>query len=270
MSIFHPVPRGSQMLCEMSDFTRFPLPEYVKLLPRKARRQWMEDNGVRRVVPDQHVRLPERLASAMGMGSLPSVRAAYSMFEMMQPFMIADAPAITTGSSTKTALTQDLIFTLNANTFAFPGKRLWFHAVGVSTNVVTTPGTWTFTLNWGGSAGTVLATTGAIAPWPVVNTNTLWVADFYLTARATGALTSSLTLTAYGQVTSPSWLATVTQLTNAGQLMYAPPNSATPGTALADVTGLDQTVNKALTLAVINATTTGSIACRDAFIVAMN
>jgi len=225
------------------DSNRILLPEHIRALPTKQRKAWMAEHGI-----------------------VPAIEGgAYSMFEMMQPFMVADAVAVT--AAAKTALTNDLIFTLPANVFAFPGKALWFHAVGVLTTTAT-PGTYTFTLNWGGAAGTVLATTGAIAPSAVINTNTLWFCDFYLKARATGALTTSLTLTAYGLVESPSWLVPTTQAI-AG-VNYAPPNTATPGTALADVTGLDQTVAKALTLAVTPSVTTGSIACRDAWVVALN
>lgn len=233
------------MLCALDDGTRFPLPEYVRRMSRRDRRQWMRDNNVVPVIEG----------------------GAYSMYEMMQPFMVADGVAVTAAS--KTALTPDLIFTLPANIFAFPGKALHFHAVGIVTTTAT-PGTYTFTLNWGGSGGTVLATTGAIAPWSVINTNTMWYADFWLKARAVGSTTTSLTLTCYGQVQSPTWLATTVQSTNSEQLQYAPPNSATPGTALADVTSLDQTVAKALTLAVTPSVATGSITCRDAWVVAQN
>lgn len=259
-------PSAGKVLCAVDDFGKFPLPEYVRLMPRKLRQQWMEEHHVRRVV-EGDTRLPDRLAMALGMREMPRIHAAYSLFEMMQPFMIVDAPAVT--AAAKNPLTQDTIFTLPANVFPFNGKTLWFHAAGVLTTTAT-PGTYTFTLNWGGSSGTVLATTGAIVPWAVVNTNTLWYCDFWLKARAVGGLTSSLTLTAYGQVQSPSFQVTTTQSTNSGQLQFAPPNSATPGTALADITGLDQTVAKALTLAVTPTVTTGSIACRDAWVVAYN
>lgn len=233
------------MLASLDDGKRFTLPEYVRQMSRGERKEWMRVN---RVVP------------AIDGG-------AYSMFEMMQPFMIADAPAVTAAANT--ALTQDLLFTLPANIFAFPGKTLWMHASGVLTTTAT-PGTYTFSLNWGGVAGTVIATTGALAPWAVVNTNTLWYADFWIKARATGGLTTSLTVSCHGQVQSPTWTNTVTQLTTRTALEYAPSNSATPGTAFADIASLDQTVAKALTLAVTPSVATGSIACRDAFVVAMN
>jgi hypothetical protein len=193
------------------------------------------------------------------------LRAFYSMFEMMQPFMDQDAPAVTAAANT--ALTQDTIFTVPANTFSVPGKALWLHAVGVLTTTAT-PGTYTFILKWGGVGGVTLATTGAIAPAAVVNTNTLWFADFYLKARATGATATALTLTAYGVVESPTWLVATTQALSG--VNYAPPNTGTPGTALADITGLDGTIAKALTLTVTPSVATGSIALRDGWIVALN
>jgi hypothetical protein len=170
-------------------------------------------------------------------------------------------------AASNTALTQDTLMTLPANFFAFPGKILWMRAVGILTTTGT-PGTYTFILKWGGASGTQLATTGAISPAAVTNTNTLWFADFYVKARATGGLTTSLTVTAYGVVSSPTFLVATTQAI-AG-VNYAPPNTGTPGTALADVASLDGTIAKALTLTVTPTVTTGSIAVRDAFIVALN
>jgi hypothetical protein len=237
-------PGYGQLLCAVDDYRRFPLPEYVKRMGRSERRRWMSDNNV-----------------------VPAISgAAYSMFEMMQPWMVADAVAVTTPAS-KTALTNDLIFTLPANIFSFPGKALWFHAVGVLTTS-STPGTYVISLNWHGSAGTVLAATSPVTPAAVTNTNTLWYCDFYLKARATGALTTSLTLTAYGSFWSPTLIVPTTQALYGAN--FAPSNIATPGVALADVTGLDQTIAQALTLSATPTVTTGSMACRDAWVVALN
>ncbi len=254
------------MLCQLDDGTRFTLPEYVRLLPRKARKQWMAEHNVHRVSEDRSPRLPESIATALGMGALPQISSFYSMFEMFQPFMVTDAVAVTAAANT--ALTQDVIFGLPPNVFATPGKMLWFHGVGIQSNVVTTPGTYTFILKWGGASGTALATTGAITPAAVVATNTLWYCDFYLKARATGALTTSLTLTAYGAVWMASEVVPTTQALWGAR--YAPPNTGTPGTALADISSLDQTISKALTLTVTPSVATGSITLRDAFIVSMN
>jgi hypothetical protein len=226
----------------------FPMPEYVALMSPAERQTWMRANNV-----------------------VPSIQGgAYSMFEMMQPFQMSAAGSTFTAvtAASKTALTPDTLMTVPANIFSFVGKRLWCHYAGVETNVITTPGTYTFTLNWGGSAGTVLQTTGAIAPSAVVNTNTLWYADFYIVCRATGGLTTSLTLNCHGVVWSPSWLVPTTQAIYG--VNFAPPNTGTPGTALADVASLNGTTSQALTLAVTPTVTTGSIALVDGWIVSMN
>jgi hypothetical protein len=257
MGYFPSSPTG-KMLCSMTADTdgriHFPMPEYVRLMTPRQRAKWMRDNNVAPVVQG----------------------GAYSMFEMMQPFAVSPAgstfTAVTTPAS-KTALSTDLLNTLPANIFSFVGKRLWCHYVGIISMAATT-GTFLFTLNWGGSGGTVLATTGAISGYAVTSTNTLWYADFWIVARAVivAGITSTtgLTLHTHGQVQSPSWLNTTTQSTNATQLQYAPPNSATPGTALADVTGLNQTIAQALTLSVTPSLTTASTALVDSWIVAMN
>jgi hypothetical protein len=220
------------------DANRILLPEHIRAMPSKQRKKWMDEHGI-----------------------VPAVEGgAYSMFEMMQPFQQADGVAVT--AAAETVLTQDTILTLPANFFSFVGKVAWFHVAGKESNVVTTPGTLTFRLRYNAIGGTILVASGAIIPDPVAVTDNLWTCDLYVKALAVGQLTTALTLLAYGRV----------DLANADASLASDKAKFLPagGTSVANVTGLDGTVAKALTLTVTPTVATGSITVRDAWIVAMN
>src|SRR4029077_15699089 len=155
----------------------FPLPEYVRLMSRKDRREWMRENNVAPIIQG----------------------GAYSMCEMFQPFMQANGSTLTGGTSLA-AISLDTLFTVPANVFSFVGKTLWLRASGIITNVVTTPGTVIFGVYWGGTAGTLLRASGAITPTTVAQTSAMWDLDFYMKARPVGGTTTALTLNCYGQV----------------------------------------------------------------------
>jgi hypothetical protein len=231
-----------------------------------------EDNGIRHVVMPEHVRKMNRKARSRWMddkGFVPSVGGgAYSMFEMMQPFSSTDDVSVT--AAAETALTNDEYLTLPANFFSFPGKCMWFRAMGKQSNVVTTPGTYTFRTRYstpvagGGVAGTVLQLSGAMTPNPVAVTDNLWYMDFWIKAVAVGKLTTSLSLLSWGNV----WMANEINPSTVAlwQARFMPPG----GTALANVTGLDGTIAKAITATTTPTVATGSITVRDAWIVALN
>lgn len=222
------------------DSGRVRVPDHVMAMPRRQRDRWLKEQGL----------------------VLPIAGGSWAYFEMMHPYQQTDGTAVTAAS--QTALTNDTILTLPANFFDFPGKKAWFHAMGKQSNVVTTPGTYLFRLFYGGTGGTALVATAAITPNPVAVTDNLWYADFWVRATATGLTTSSLTLTSWGVVYMAN---EIVPTTNAlWQARYAPPGA----TALADVTSLDPTTAKALTLAVTPTVATGSITCRDAWIAALN
>ena len=196
-------------------------------------------------------------------GIVPAIEgAAYSMFEMMQPFANADAPTVT--AAAETILSQATILTLPANFFSFPGKTLWLHGMGKQSNVITTPGTYTFRLRYGtGVVGdTLIVASGAITPNPVAVTDNLWVIDLYLKALTTGPLATSLTLLSHGEVQMANTNAAMASI----QASYLPAG----GTSLANVASLDGTIAKTLTLTVTPTVTTGAITLRDVWVVAMN
>lgn len=224
------------------DGNRVLLPLHVREMSSKDRRKWMRDNGILPVI---------------GGGT------SYGMFEMARPFMSGDAPAVT--AAAKTALTQDTIFTLPANYFDQIGKKLWFRAMGKYSNVITTPGTYLFTLSWGGSAGTTLVVSGAITPEAAAaRTDNLWYVDCWVVCIAYGQLATSLTLMAYGKVEMAGSVVPTTQALWIAP--YMPPGQS----AVANVANLDGTVAKALTLSVTPTVATGSMTCREAWLTGPN
>lgn len=98
---------------------------------------------------------------------------------------IADGAQIA-ATTTETIIAPDFTFSANDNRVyqgASFNVRAWFDV----SNVVTTPGTLTLRLRWGGVAGTVLATTGAIAMSTTARANYSGCLDADLTFRAIGS-----------------------------------------------------------------------------------
>ncbi len=235
-------PFDRDVVCGYSlDSGRVRVPDHVLNMPHQERDRWLRENNL--VLP-------------VGGGS-------WAYFEMMHPYQSSDGQAVTAAS--QNPLTNDAILTLPANFFDFAGKKLWFRAMGKQSNVVTTPGTYLFRLFWNGTGGTALVATGAITPNPVAVTDNLWYADFWVRATTlVSTSTTGMTLTAWGVVYMAN---EIVPTTNAlWQARYAPPG----GTALADVASLNPQSGNALTLAVTPSVATGSITCRDAWIVALN
>ncbi len=63
--------------------------------------------------------------------------------------------------------------------------RIW--AYGVMSNVITTPGTLTLRVRWGGVAGTVLLASSALGLDTTARTNSLWAMQAYITCRTDGS-----------------------------------------------------------------------------------
>lgn len=253
------------------DANRILLPEHVRAMSWADQVDWARERGMK---PTKETAAMHRSRTFMEQAReiLDTVKrrhpgaeglmAAYSMFEMMQPFAVNDAVAVT--AAAETILSQATILTLPANFFAFPGKALWIHGVCKQSNVITTPGTYTFRLRFGtGVVGdTLIVASGAIVPDPVAVTDNLVVIDIWMKALLTGPLATSLTLLAHGIVQMANQDASLAS----DKAKYMPAG----GTSLANVTGLDGTVAKTLTLTVAPSVATGSITLRDVHVVAMN
>lgn len=98
---------------------------------------------------------------------------------------VADGTQIL-NSTSETIIAPDFTFSANDNR-VYQGAafniRCWFEV----SNVVTTPGTLTLRVRWGGVAGTLLATTGAIALDTTARTSYTGSLDADLVVRSIGA-----------------------------------------------------------------------------------
>lgn len=97
--------------------------------------------------------------------------------------IIADGTQIS-NSTTETITTPD--FNIPAY-YMFPGRTLRIWNFGVMSNVVTTPGTLTMRLRWGGVAGTILLASAAQGLDTTARTNSLWASLMYVTCRTAGS-----------------------------------------------------------------------------------
>lgn len=98
---------------------------------------------------------------------------------------IADGTQIL-NSTSETIICPDFTFSANDNRLyqgAAFNIRAWFDV----SNVVTTPGTLTLRVRWGGVAGTVLASTGAVSLSTTARSNYSGSIDADLTVRSIGA-----------------------------------------------------------------------------------
>lgn len=71
--------------------------------------------------------------------------------------------------------------------YMVPGRTLEVIASGVMSNVVTTPGTLTFRIRWGGVAGTLLCATAALALDTTARTNSAWRLVAEIVCRSAGS-----------------------------------------------------------------------------------
>jgi hypothetical protein len=105
----------------------------------------------------------------------------------------------TSNGATNTSGAEAIAFpnvTIPAN-FMQDGRILRLTAMGKYSNVVTTPGSITFKIRWGGVAGTVLCTTSAIALNTTAQTDLMWRMEAEIVTRANG---SSGSLLAMGRI----------------------------------------------------------------------
>lgn len=163
---------------------------------------------------------------------------------------IADGTAVT-AAATETILVPD--FSLPAN-YLSPGRTLKYTLFGRMSSAITTPGTFTWKLRWGGVGGVQLCSSGAIAPdTTAAATNVAWTAEFYVVCRTVG---TSGTAMAWGRMAVNDITATTTGLSNQ---MFAFPDAAATAT-------IDTTAIKALSPTITNSLGTGSVQCHHALL----
>jgi len=171
-------------------------------------------------------------------GSLGPRASGYSYEELLSPERVVCADGVQVLNTTaETIMCPDFTFAGDAikrgNVFKY---TLFFD---IST-VITTPGTITFRLRWGGVAGTALCTSGAIAPDPTAAaTNVSGMIQYYIVVRSDGAAGSMFAMGRMDVADLDD--ATVTTLKNNLDMTMI------PASAPAAVGSLDTTTSKALT-----------------------
>lgn len=71
--------------------------------------------------------------------------------------------------------------------YMVPGRTLRVLAYGVMSNVITTPGTLTMRVRWGGVAGTVLLASAAQGLDTTARTNSAWMLEAWIACRTAGS-----------------------------------------------------------------------------------
>lgn len=137
---------------------------------------------------------------------------------------------------TETVMVPD--FLLNAN-YLTVGKTLKYTVYFDISTVITTPGTITLALRWGGVSGVVLCTSGAYAPDPTAaSTAVSGMVEFLVTGRSEG--TAGTAFAMGNMVLNDYDDATVTTITgNLNMIMIPPTGPAVSG-------AIDTTTQKAL------------------------
>jgi len=137
------------------------------------------------IAPPEHVqRWLDLAAASPGKGSPTASSVGWrDVLTPKDDLIINGAQVLNT--TTETILCPDYTFAAKSLEV---GDTFKYSLFGSISTVVTTPGTVTMRLRWGGAAGTVLCASGAYAPDPTGAGTTIsyWI-EYYLVCRATGA-----------------------------------------------------------------------------------
>lgn len=119
-------------------------------------------------------------------GDLPMVKASgVGWRDVLTPrrVLVADGTQVASTTS-ETIMCPDFTF---AADHMEPGDSFKYTVLFSWSSVITTPGTFTFRLRWGGVGGTALATSGAYAPDPTAGgTSISGMVEYWLVTRSTG------------------------------------------------------------------------------------
>ncbi len=165
--------------------------------------------------------------------------------------VVADGAQVL-NSTSETIIVPD--FTVPANTL-IPLSTYRYTIYYDASFVITTPGTMTHRLRWGGVAGTVLAATGAYAPDPTaaLANRSGWI-EYLLTVRTIGA-TGTMFAMGRGMVNDFDDASATTLQGNLAMTSFGSAGANTP----AVVSSLNTTTNQALSATVtfsVNTATT--------------
>lgn len=141
---------------------------------------------------------------------------------------VSDGSAIT--AAAEALMTSD--YTIPAGVCS-AGSVFTYTLMGRLSSAITTPGTFTFSLRWGGVAGTLIASSGAFAPDPTAAATNLTVSvDWYVICRTPGATGTGI---GFGRIWWSDFDdATVTTITGNLNMMMAP--TSAPATFTMDTT----------------------------------
>jgi hypothetical protein len=187
----------------------------------------------------------------------PEVAAALGMRASMQSW--AEVVSAQGAGGTLTAAAEALAVTdvsIPAG-YMYAGRLLEIVAAGKASNAVTTPGTLTVRLRWGGIGGVVLVASAALTQNVIVQTDKTWVFRFWLMCLTTGA-TGTLLTWGTGQRGNQA-AAVVADMTP----------DMFPAASLAAVT-VDTTIVKALSFTLQPSLATASITTLGYLVLALN
>lgn len=164
-------------------------------------------------------------------------RGGFQAWEEPLDGIIADGTQVSNTTS-ETIVCPDFNFPAN---YMQPGRMVRLTAFGVMSNVVTTPGTFTARVRWGGVGGVALLQSAAQGLDTTAHTNALWWLQAYLICRAQG---SSGSMMSFGQLAVFNLLAAT-----AANLLPALLGSAgTPGSSGNAAVSVDTTIAKLLSV----------------------
>lgn len=159
-----------------------------------AQKELVERNV--RLVPENVKRLLEK-AELASWGDLPLVKASgVGWRDLLTPRrIVASDGAAISNTTSETIMTPD--YTFDIDTFEV-GDVFKFTLLFDHSTVITTPGTHTFRLRYGGVGGTAMATSGAFAPDPTAASTTLSeMLEYWLVCRSVGSAGSFMTMGRY-------------------------------------------------------------------------
>lgn len=168
-----------------------------------------------------------------------------------------------------TAMTANNVNTIIVPDFSIPasymvaGKLLKYTVMGRYSSAITTPGTLTHILKWGGVGGVALVTSGAYAPDPTAAaTNITWMIEYWVQCRTSG-VTGTFMSWARIEWGADHDDASATTLKGNLDMRLAP--TATPATVT-----VDTTIDKLLSVTATHSLGTASIQTHAAVLEAMN
>jgi hypothetical protein len=136
------------------------------------------------------VEVPERIQALLDRASelkgIHDIRNGMQSWEETLYSPPADGAAVT-NTTTETIMVPNFTWPNAGPHQWYVGKRVRYTLWGRVSTVVTTPGTETFRLRWGGVAGTLLVTSKAQRPAVTVQTNKAGIVSFDLQCRAIGS-----------------------------------------------------------------------------------